>query len=1467
MFLIFDTETTGLPRNYKAPLTDFDNWPRMVQIAWQLHDINGSLINQQTFIVKPNGYTIPFNAEKIHGISNERAIQEGGDLKKILLSFLEDVSKCQYLCGHNIEFDIAIIGAELLRCSISENLNSKKIIDTKNDETTNYCALPGGRGGKYKWPTLTELYTKLFNSNFSDAHHAAFDVEATARVLFETIKRNIIAVSNMSAQSINYQAPNLSQVLLDNKQWKKAEEPLAINKTLNNSQFLEEKNSDNINAIKFTHLHNYTQFSVLQSTTDIDELILKALENKMPAVAITDIGNLYGAFTFWQAVSKKNKTLETPIKPIIGCELFVCKNHLDKSFQDNGYSQLLIAKNKIGFQNLSKLSSTGYIHGHYYVPRIDKELLQQHAEGLIATTGSILGEIPQLILNVGEEQAEQAFIWYKNIFKDDFYIELNRHLIEEENHVNEILLKFAKKYQVKFYAANVNYYLFKNGYDAHDNLLCVKNGEKKSTPIGKGRGYRYGLKSKEHYFKSPTEMAALFSDLPEAINNTKEIIDKVENYQLGREVLMPKFEIETQFIAQNNLEITNSYKRILDHKKINIDANNAQTAEIKTIAEQFIYLSHLTWIGAKKRYTNITSDIETRINFELSTVERMGYPGYFLIVSDFIAKGREMGVFVGPGRGSAAGSVIAYSLGITNIDPLKYNLLFERFLNPDRISMPDIDIDFDDEGREKVIQYVINKYGANQVAQIITYGTMGGKSAIKDTARVLDLPIEDSNKLSKSFPNSMEASLKALLNTNGIDKKYLDKIKDKADVIEQSHQFRKLLDTPNLQAKVLKQAAELEGCVRNIGTHACGIVITPEDIINVVPVTTASKDSNMLVTQYDNSVAEQAGLLKMDFLGLKTLTIIRDTLKAIKLNYNIEMDIDQIPLDDLKTLELFQRADTSGIFQYESAGMQKALREMKPDSFNDLIALNALYRPGPLAYIPNYIKRKHGKEAINFDLEGIEEYLGETYGITVYQEQVMLLSQKLANFSKGDADTLRKAMGKKDKATLDKMKSKFVENCVKNNHPADTVEKVWKDWEAFADYAFNKSHSTCYAYIGFQTAYLKAHYPVEYMSVVLQHSSNIDAITFFMDECNRLKIKILGPDINEGNAKFTPIKNKREIRFGMASIKGVGENTIANIIEERNLNGSFTSIFDVAKRLDSKSFNKKSIEGLALAGSFDSFGDGLHRAHFFVPDKNNQTLTDKLIKYCNANSSEQNKNQNNLFDSSELIVDVKPTIDNSIEPWNKLEILAKEKEVVGVFISGHPLDQYKLFLEYKCNINCLELSQNFEKYKNKDMLFAGIVTKQETRTSKNGHTYGKITLEDYHSTFELMLFGKDYIEFNKFMIPNIFISVKGRVQQRYNQPDNLELKVLQMQLLEDAKTNLFSNLKLNINIDSIDDAMINTLNNLFSKSKGKCNVEILIQDEQENFDLKMQYNKNNINVNLEMIEQLETINGLTLELS
>ncbi|MEJ6749766.1 MAG: DNA polymerase III subunit alpha, partial [Bacteroidia bacterium] len=857
----------------------------------------------------------------------------------------------------------------------------------------------------------------------------------------------------------------------------------------------------------FSHLHCHSQFSLLDGASPIDDMFAKAKADGMRAVALTDHGNMYGAFKFVNSGERHG------VKPIVGCEFYMVEDRFRRSFvgdsKDKRYHQLILAKNQKGYENLSLLCSLGYIDGLYgKFPRIDKELLKKHSEGLIATSCCIGAEIPQAILFKGEAEAEKLIKEYIQIFGEDFYIELQRHGIENidgtgmsQEDVNQTLIRFAKKYDLKTIATNDSHYMEEEDAQPHDILLCVNTGSKLSDPKGYGKGLRFAFPNNEFFFKTQEEMGRLFADVPEALDNTNIIVDSITTPKLTRDVLLPNFIMPPEFKTQDD------------------------------------YLRFLTFEGAKKRYPEMTIDTEERLLFELSVIKESGYPGYFLIVQDFTSVARDMGVSVGPGRGSAAGSAVAYCLGITNVDPIAYDLLFERFLNPERVSLPDIDIDFDDEGRQKVIDYVIDKYGQKQVAQIITYGSMAARSSIKDVGRVLDVPLQEVNKVTKAFPDHLSANLNKVLATGGVQKKLKDSMN--AEQNQAAEEFRVMAEQDDEIGQMIRTAKRLEGSVRNTGIHACGVIITPDDITKYVPVTTA-KDSDLLVTQFDNSVVEDAGLLKMDFLGLKTLTIIKDAIAIIKSKHDVTIISDDIPLDDKKTLELFSKGNTNGVFQFESPGMQKHLKALKPDKFEDLIAMNALYRPGPMEYIKDFVERKHGRQEIKYDLDDMEEYLKDTYGITVYQEQVMLLSQKLAGFTKGQADSLRKAMGKKKIEEMNKLFDLFIEQGKEKGHKEETLKKVWKDWEAFASYAFNKSHSTCYAYLAFHTGYLKAHYPAEFMASVLTHNMNdIKKVSFFMDECKWMGIEILGPSVNESEQKFS-VNKDGAIRFGLAAIKGVG---------------------------------------------------------------------------------------------------------------------------------------------------------------------------------------------------------------------------------------------------------------------------------------------------------------------------------------
>lgn len=1412
MYLIFDTETTGLPRNWSAPISDTDNWPRCVQIAWQLHDEMGNLIEHQDYLINPEGFNIPFDAEKIHGISTELAQEQGVSLKEVLDKFNIALGKSKFIVGQNLGFDINIMGCEFYRMGIDSPMNEKPVLDTCTEVTAELLKLPGGRGGKFKLPTLTELHEYLFNQKFNEAHNATADVEATTRCFLELIKREIFTKEELDVpadyfREFNEKNPKPIQLIgLKHINLKEASEKIR-------QQFGEKgnvpisketikQNQEQLIDVDFVHLHNHSQFSVLQSTVSVQDLVKTAAKNKMPAVALTDIGNMMGAFHFVRDILYHNKSVETKnktavengeeptekiIKPIVGCEFFVCENHLDKSRKDNGYQIVLLAKNKKGYHNLAKMSSIAFTQGFYYVPRIDKNIIQQYKEDIIVLSGSLYGEVPNKLLNIGENQAEEALLWWKENFQEDFYIELSRHNQEDENRVNSALIDLANKHNVKTVATNNVFYVNKEDANAHDILLCVRDGEKQSTPIGRGRGFRYGLPNQEYYFKSGDEMKQLFQDYPEAISNIQEVVDKIEIYDLAREVLLPKFDIPTEFLVEND----------------NLDGGKRG---------ENAYLKHLTFEGAKKRYKVITPEIQERLDFELKTIENTGYPGYFLIVQDFIAEARNLGVSVGPGRGSAAGSVVAYCLWITNIDPLKYDLLFERFLNPDRVSMPDIDIDFDDEGRSKVMDYVINKYGSNQVAQIITYGTMAAKSSIRDTARVLDLPLFEADKIAKLVPNLKLDKIFSL------DDKAL-KSALRAEEYDKVKELIELANADDLGSETINQAKILEGNLRNTGIHACGVIITPSDITNFVPVATA-KDSTLYVTQFDNSVVESAGLLKMDFLGLKTLTLIKDTVKLVKYRSGIELNPDEFPIDDVKTYELFQRGETVGIFQYESVGMQKYLRDLKPTVFGDLIAMNALYRPGPLEYIPSFVKRKNGEEEIVYDLEANEEYLKETYGITVYQEQVMLLSQKLASFSKGDADVLRKAMGKKQKEVLDKMKSKFISQAMENGHAEDKLEKIWKDWEAFAQYAFNKSHSTCYAWIGYQTAYLKAHYPAEYMAAVLSNNMNdIKQVSFFMEECKRMGLNVLGPDVNESFYKFT-VNENYAVRFGMGAIKGVGAPAVDTIVENRK-KAKYKSIFDLAKKIDLRAANKKAFESLALAGGFDGFSE-THRAQYFHDDGDGITFLEKATRYGSKYQENENSSQVSLFGESSDIQIPEPIVP-PCEEWSTMEKLAKEKEVVGIYISGHPLDDFRFEMKYFCNSK-LESLKNLDQFVNKSLTFGGIITNVQHRTSKNGKGWGSFTLEGYDENFEFKIFGEEYLKFRHFLIQNNFTFMKVLIREGWINQEGKRgeprIQFQTLQYLQDVLPQFAKKLIIAMDIKELHSELIHRLNDLFQSNKG-----------------------------------------------
>ena len=1185
--------------------------------------------------------------------------------------------------------------------------------------------------------------------------------------------------------------------------------------------------------MQFSHLHNHSQFSLLDGASKISSMFKKAKADNMPAVAITDHGNMFGAFQFVAEAGKHG------VKPIVGCEFYLVENRHKQAFtkeqKDKRYHQLFLAKNPEGYQNLVKLCSLGFMEGMYSkYPRIDKELVLKYHKGLIATTCCLGASVPQAILRSGEDEAEKEFKWWLDLFGEDYYIEVQNHHIPEQQTVNEVLVRFAKKYNVKIIASNDSHYLDQKDANAHDILLCINTGEKQATPTYKDiegnfdmKGKRFAFYNDQFYFKTTAEMTQLWSHIPESIDNTNEIVGKVETLELKKDVLLPNFQIPKTFLSQDD------------------------------------FLEHLTWEGAKKRYVDIDQVVEERIKFELHTIRTMGFAGYFLIVADFINAGKELGVYVGPGRGSAAGSVVAYCLGITNIDPIKYNLLFERFLNPDRKSLPDIDTDFDDEGRQKVIDYVVEKYGRNQVAHIATYGTMAAKMSLKDVARVLDLPLSESNALAKLVPDKPKISLERVVNAPLTGEGSLsDKENLSSDELEQVKQLREINAQGGLASRVIESALILEGSVRGTGIHAAGIIIAPNDLTDILPVAT-SKDVNLLITQFDGSVIESAGVIKMDFLGLKTLSILKEAVRLIKQNYNEVIVLDDLPLDDSKTFELYQRAETNGTFQFESPGMQKHLKDLKPDQFSDLIAMNALFRPGPMVYIPNYIARKHGREKIEYDLPEMEEYLSDTYGITVYQEQVMLLSQKLANFTKGDADVLRKAMGKKDKATIDKMKGKFMEGGQVNNHPPDRLEKIWTDWEAFAQYAFNKSHSTCYGLVAYQTGYLKANYAPEFMSAVLSNSlGNIEKITFFMDECRRMGLDLLVPDVNESSRSFE-VNKKGQIRFGMGAIKGVGDAAVEAIVEERNLGGEYKDIYDFVSRINIRQVNKKSMESLVFAGAFDCFSE-IPRSNYFQMDQDGLTFIEKIVRYASKMAELKASASQSLF--GELGAGTgndiaKPKIPSG-EQWSVMEQLKNEKEVVGVYISGHPLDEYDMEIKNFCNSSIVQLISK----PNQVQSFAGIVTKVTVRTAGNGNQFMIFVLEDFSGNHEFALFAKDYIEFERFIALDRLLFVQGVYKAKNNYSDQMAFKIQSIELLSEILSERSKELKLSFSLKRLNNDLLSSLFQTLESHRGNKKLSMEVFDEEEKIQLEFLSRKVQVNIGKKLMAELAALDSVQVKL-
>lgn len=1252
----------------------------------------------------------------------------------------------------------------------------------------------------------------------------------------------------------------------------------------------------------FVHLHVHTQYSILDGQASISRLVDKAMANGMKGIAITDHGDMFGIKEFFNYVNKKNggtngeiKDLKKKVaalesgkvesenpeadiaackeqievakkklfKPIIGCEMYVARNRLtDKNGKPDqgGYHLIVLAKNLKGYHNLIKLVSKAWTQGFYMRPRTDRAELEKYHEGLIVCSACLGGEVPRRITAGQFAEAEEAIQWYKNLFGEDYYLELQRHkaTVPRANHetyklqevVNKKLIEYARKYDIKLVCTNDVHFVDEENAEAHDRLICLSTSKDLDDP-------NRMLYTKQEWMKTREEMNAIFSDVPEALVNTCEVCDKVEFYSIDHAPIMPTFSIPEEFGTEEEYRKRYSEKDLFDEFTQDENGNVVMSeADAKAKIERLggyeklyrikleaDYLAKLAYEGARRRYgADLTDEVKERIKFELHIMKTMGFPGYFLIVQDFIAAARnQLDVSVGPGRGSAAGSAVAYCLGITQIDPIKYDLLFERFLNPDRISLPDIDVDFDDDGRGRVLNWVTEKYGQEKVAHIITYGTMATKLAIKDVARVQKLPLSESDRLCKLIP---------------------DKIPDKKLNLPNAIAY-----VPELQAAevssdpvlrdTIKYAKMLEGNVRNTGVHACGTIICRDDITDWVPVSTADDKETgekMLVTQYEGSVIEETGLIKMDFLGLKTLSIIKEAIENIRHSKGIELNIDEISIDDPATYQLYGEGQTIGTFQFESAGMQKYLRELEPSTFEDLIAMNALYRPGPMDYIPDFIDRKHGRKPIEYDIPIMEKYLKDTYGITVYQEQVMLLSRLLADFTRGESDALRKAMGKKLRDKLDHMKPKFIEGGKKNGHDPKTLEKIWADWEKFASYAFNKSHATCYSWVAYQTAYLKANYPSEYMAATMSRNvSNITEITKLMDECKAMGIRVLGPDVNESSMKFS-VNYHGDIRFGLGAIKGVGESAVQSILVEREKNGVFKNIFDFVQRVNLSACNRKNIENLALAGGFDSFS-GIKREDFFVKNAKDETFVEILVRYGNRYQVDKAAAVNSLFGGEQAVEIATPEIVHA-PAWSDLERLNKERELVGIYLSAHPLDEYAVILENVCNARMSQLA-DLTPLQNHDLTLGGVVTGVREGYTRTGKPYGVAKLEDYSGTADFAFFGNDWVDKKNFFSEGMFLFMKGKCQPKQWKPDEWEIKINTIELLPEVKDRLIEKITVTMPLSVINDEMIMELGSMVKDNPGNTELFFLIRDEDGQMYVNLMSRTLKISVHKDLVNYLK----------
>ena len=1227
----------------------------------------------------------------------------------------------------------------------------------------------------------------------------------------------------------------------------------------------------------FIHLHVHTYYSILDGQSPVEKLVDKAVANGMRGMAITDHGNMFGVKELYNYCNKINGKLKEqgkePFKPIFGCEMYVARrtkaDRVKEKGDAGGYHLIVLAKNYHGYKNLIKLVSRAWVDGFYSKPRTDRADLEKYHEDLIVCSACIAGEVPAKILKGDIPGAREAIEWYKSIFGNDYYLELQRHEVKDPNQranretfplqqrANKELIKLAKEYGIKVVCTNDCHFVDQENAEAHDHLLCLSTGKELNDPTRM-------LYSKQEWFKTREEMNEIFSDVPEALSNTLEILDKVETYSIDHSPIMPFFPIPEEFgteeetrkrISPEELfrEFTTDEngKEIMSHeeaeKKIKKLGGIDKLYRIKFEAD---YLAKLAYDGAKRLYGEpLTDEVYERIKFELHIMKTMGFPGYFLIVQDFINSAEdELGVMVGPGRGSAAGSVVAYCLGITKIDPIKYDLLFERFLNPDRISLPDIDTDFDDDGRGKVLEWVEDKYGHDKVAHIITYGTMATKNSIKDVARVEKLPLDISNRLCKAIPDKLPDGLKMNL----------------TNAIKCVPELREAEASANPQmANTIKYAKMLEGTVRGTGIHACGTIICRDAISDWVPVSTAEDKSDpghkLLATQYDGHVIEETGLIKMDFLGLSTLSIMKETVENIRLTHDgFTLDLDTIPIDDELTYKLYQEGRTIGTFQFESAGMQKYLRELRPTVFEDLIAMNALYRPGPMDYIPSFIARKNGKEPITYDIPCMEKYLKDTYGITVYQEQVMLLSRQLADFTRGESDALRKAMGKKKKAIVDAMKPKFIEGGKKNGHDPKVLEKIWGDWEKFASYAFNKSHATCYSWVAYQTAYLKAHYPAEFMAGNMSRCLNdITKITKLMSECQAMNIPCLGPDVNDSEQKFSANK-KGEVRFGLSAIKGMGEAAATNIIAERHKNGQYKDIFDFVQRVNLSAVNRKAMESLALSGGFDSFG--IRREQYFAPNAKGDTFVETLLRYGQVYQSEQSSMQNSLFgDMGGVEIQTPPVPD--CEPWSTMELLKRERELVGIYLSAHPLDDYAVVLNHMCNLHCPQIGREMDKKafaSIEELTFGGIVTSVSQRWTKTNKPFGIVTIEDFEGQGELALFGEDWTKWQSMLQEEYHIYITAQCVQRFrNNPDAYDMVIKKIEFLSDVKEKSIEKFTVYMDSTMFNDAQLTDLETTLKNSTGNVPLYINIHDAKNNTNVQLYSRNITVDVNKKLLTSLD----------